>query len=179
MSAAVGLRDDFTAADLRRLSGEAKDADQGAPATSAGCGLRMGWIGDGGPEGAVCPSRNTGIAVVMPHADTGAMQKHVDEISMAVTPGAHALIILDKAAWHTTRKLKLPDNLTLVALPPACPELNAAENIWQYLGQTYLSHRVFESYTAILDACQIAWRRLLSELGRIASIASRDWATIG
>jgi len=33
------------------------------------------------------------------------MQKHVDEISLAVAPGAHALIILDKAAWHTTRKL--------------------------------------------------------------------------
>lgn len=28
MSAAVGLRDDFTAADLRRLAGRAKDADQ-------------------------------------------------------------------------------------------------------------------------------------------------------
>src|ERR1700716_1232392 len=123
--------------------------------------------------GAVCPGRNTGIAVIMPHADTEAMQKHVDEISLAVAPGAHALIILDKAAWHTTRKLKLPDNLTLVPLPPACPELNAAENIWQYLRQTYLSNRVFENYTAILDACQTAWRSLLNELGRIASIATR------
>jgi len=49
--------------------------------------------------------------------------------------------------WHTTRKLKLPNNLTLVPLPPACPELNSAENIWQDLRQTYLSNRVFESYT--------------------------------
>jgi len=129
--------------------------------------------------GAVCPSRNTGIAVIMPPAATEAMHKHVDEISLAVAPGAHALIILDKAAWHTTRKLKLPDNITLVPLPPACPELNAAENIWQYLRQTYLSNRVFEDYTAILDACQAAWRSLLNELGRIQSIASRQWASIG
>ena len=129
--------------------------------------------------GAVCPGRNTGIAIIMPHADTEAMQKHIDEISLAVAPGAHALIILDKAPWHTTRKLKLPENLTLVPLPPACPELNAAENIWQYLRQTYLSNRVFETYTAILDACQNAWRSLLNELGRIASIASRDWASTG
>jgi transposase len=129
--------------------------------------------------GAVCPRRNTGIAVIMPHADTEAMQKHIDEISLAVETGAHALIILDKAAWHTTRKLKLPGNLTLVPLPPACPELNAAENIWQHLRQTYLSNRVFENYTAILDACQTAWRNLLNEIGRIASIATREWATIG
>jgi transposase len=129
--------------------------------------------------GAVCPSRDTGVAVIMPNANTEAMQVHLDEISRAVTPGAHAVIILDKAGWHTTRNLKLPANLTLVLLPPACPELNSAENIWQYLRQTYLSNRVFESYTAILDACQDAWRKLLAEFGRITSIAARDWAIIG
>ena len=129
--------------------------------------------------GAVCPSRDTGVAVIMPNADTEAMQKHVDEIGRAVMPSAHALIILDKAGWHTTRKLKLPSNLTLVPLPPACPELNSAENIWQYLRQTYLSNRVFQTYDAILDACQDAWRKLLAEVGRISSVATREWATIG
>ena len=129
--------------------------------------------------GAVCPSRDTGVALIMPFADTEAMQKHIDEIGRAVMPGAHALIILDKAGWHTTPKLKLPNNLSLVSLPPACPELNSAENIWQYLRQTYLSNRVFETYTAIVDASQNAWRKLLQEDGRIASIATRDWATIG
>ena len=92
----------------------------------------------------------------MPFADTEAMQKHIDEIGRAVMPGAHALIILDKAGWHTTPKLKLPNNLSLVPLPPACPELNSAENIWQYLRQTYLSNRVFETHTAIVDASQNA-----------------------
>jgi putative transposase len=129
--------------------------------------------------GAVCPGRDTGVALIMPNADTASMQMHIDAIGRAIRPGAHALIILDKAGWHTTRKLKLPYNLTLVPLPPACPELNAAENIWQYLRQTYLANRVFESYDAILDAAQSAWRRLLQEAGRITSIASREWATIG
>ena len=129
--------------------------------------------------GAVCPSRDTGVAIIMPYANTAAMRKHLEEISRAVAPGAHALVLLDQAGWHTTRKLKVPKNLTMVLLPPACPELNAAENIWQYLRQTYLSNRVFKNYTAILDACQDAWRKLLDETGRIASIATRDWAMIG
>jgi hypothetical protein len=47
--------------------------------------------------------------------------------------------------------------------PPACPELNSAENIWQYLRQTYLPNRVFKDYTDILDACQDAWRKLLAK----------------
>ena len=83
----------------------------------------------------------------MPQADTEAMQAHLDAIGRAVAPGAHALLILDKAGWHTTGKLEPPANITLVPLPPACPELNAAENIWQYLRQNYLGNRVFASYT--------------------------------
>ena len=129
--------------------------------------------------GAVCAARGTGAALIMPHADTQAMQKHLEEIAREVAPGAHALILLDKAGWHTTEMLRLPPNLTLAPLPPACPELNAQENIWQYLRQTYLSNRVFETYEAILDACQAAWRALLAETGRIHSIASRPWAEMG
>jgi transposase len=129
--------------------------------------------------GAVCPARDTGAALIMPRADTEAMQKHLDEISRTVAPDAHAVVVLDKAGWHTTGKLEVPANITLIPLPPACPELNAAENIWQYLRQTYLSNRVFNSYQAIVDACQDAWRRLLDEAGRITSIATRQWAVIG
>jgi transposase len=129
--------------------------------------------------GAVCPERGTGAALIMPRADTGAMQEHLEEISSEVAKGAHAIVILDQAGWHTTAKLKVPANITLVPLPPASPELNAQENIWQYLRQTYLSNRVFDSYTNILDACQYAWRALLRETGRIESIASRPWTPIG
>jgi hypothetical protein len=83
------------------------------------------------------------------------------------------MIILDQAGWHTTRKLKVPKNLTMLSLPPACPELNAAENIWQYLRQTYLSNRVFKTYTDILDACQEARQKLLDETGRIDGATER------
>ena len=60
--------------------------------------------------GAVCPSRDTGVAIIMPYADTEAMQKHVNEIARAVAPGAHGLVISDQAGWHTTPKLKIPKN---------------------------------------------------------------------
>lgn len=129
--------------------------------------------------GAVCPARDTGAAVVMPYADTFAMQAHLDEIGRHVAAGSHAVLLLDQAGWHTTRKLVIPANITLLHLPPRSPELNPAENIWQYLRQTWLSNRVFESYNDICSACCEAWNNLVSEAGRIASIATRDWAAIG
>ena len=89
------------------------------------------------------------------------------------------MVINNNQTWHTTAKLKVQANITLVSLPPASPERNAQENIWQYLHQTYLSNRVFAHYAAILAACHNAWRKLLQETGRIASIATRQWAIIG
>ena len=49
--------------------------------------------------GAVCPSRDTGAAIIMPHANTAAMRRHLKEISHVVAPGAHAMVILDQAGW--------------------------------------------------------------------------------
>ena len=115
----------------------------------------------------------------MPRADTEAMQLHLQEISRTVAPGAHGVVIIDKAGWHTTTALQVPANLSLLHLPPYSPELNPQENIWQFLRQTYLSNRVFDGYESIVEACCKAWNALLGAAGRIASIATRTWATIG
>ncbi len=52
--------------------------------------------------GAVCPARRTGAALVMPYANTEAMNAHLAEISGQVSPGAHALRVLDGAGWHSS-----------------------------------------------------------------------------
>ena len=125
--------------------------------------------------GAVCPARDKGAALVMPEANTEAMELHLKEISKAVSEGAHAVIIIDGAGWHTTNALKVPENMSLLPLPPYSPELNPQENIWQYLRQNYLAGRIFKDYNAIVDAACNAWNALTNETGRITSIASRDW----
>jgi transposase len=107
------------------------------------------------------------------------MNRHLDEISASVLPGHHAVLTLDGARWHQEGgKLKLPDNISLLHLPPYAPELNPVENIWQFLRQNYLSNRVFPNYHDILDACCNAWNALASTQGKIQSIATRDWAQV-
>ena len=59
--------------------------------------------------------------------------------------GAHAVLLLDRAGWHTTSKLVVPENITPIFLPSRAPELNPVENIWQYLRQNWLAkHRLRE-----------------------------------
>jgi transposase len=100
------------------------------------------------------------------------MQWHIDEIASQVTPGAHAVVILDQAAWHTTQKLSIPDNMTLLPLPPRAPELNPVENIWQFMRDNWLSNRVFKSYDDIVNLSCEAWNKLIDQPWKIMSIGS-------
>ena len=129
--------------------------------------------------GAICPARGVGAALALPSADTEAMQLHLKEISCHVAEGAHAVLILDRAGWHTTGKLDVPDNITPIFLPSRAPELNPVENVWQYLRQNWLSNTVFENYDAIVDAACAAWRKLIAQPETITSIGMRDWAHFG
>jgi transposase len=105
------------------------------------------------------------------------MNLHLAEISRCVTAGAHAVVTTDGAGWHKEGgKLQVPDNISLLLLPPYSPELNPQENVWQFLRQNYLANRVFDTYDAIVDACCDAWNKLTAEPERITSIATRHWA---
>lgn len=126
--------------------------------------------------GAVCPARDAGVALILPTVGAAAMQAMLDELGQAVSPGAHAVVLMDRAGWHVARDLTIPANLTPLFLPPYSPELNAIERVWLYLRERFLSHRLWLSYDHILDACCAAWNALLGETGRIRSLCALDWA---
>ncbi|WP_378395561.1 IS630 family transposase, partial [Rhodoplanes sp. P11] len=129
--------------------------------------------------GAVCPARDCGAALVLPKADAETMTLHLAEIARTVRPGYHAVVVLDGAGWHKTGgRLRVPDNISLLKLPPYSPELNPVENVWQFLRGNWLSNRVFDTYDDIVDACCDAWNALAAEPGRIRSIATRAWAAV-
>ena len=104
------------------------------------------------------------------------MQWHLDEISSQVSPGAHALLILDRAGWHTTGKLDIPANISLLPLPPRAPELNPVENIWQFMRDNWLSNRIFKSFDEIVAICCEAGNSLIDQPWKIMSIGLRKWA---
>ena len=126
--------------------------------------------------GAICPAKGKGAGLVMPWCDTDAMAAHLIEISAAVDPGAHAVLIVDQAGWHLTPKLAIPDNITVLALPPRSPELNPVENVWQFMRDNWLSNRIFKSYEDIVALCCQAWNNLIDQPWKIMSLGMRKWA---
>ncbi len=115
----------------------------------------------------------------MPWVSSEAMTLHLAEISKQVGASAHALLVCDGAGWHQPGvRLTVPDNVTLLRLPPYAPELNPMENVWAYMRGNQLSMTVWNSYTAILDACCDAWNSLMKDAERITSITARDWVQV-
>ena len=107
------------------------------------------------------------------------MQLHLDEISRNVAEGAHAILLLDRARWHTTGKLDAPGNITPIFLPSRAPELNPVENVWQYPRQNWLSNIVFETTTRSSTPHAPLGESSSLNPETITSIGMRDWAHLG
>jgi hypothetical protein len=71
--------------------------------------------------GAICPREGKAVGLILPKCNTEAMQLHLDEIAKDVAPRRQAILLLDQAGWRTSRKLDVPDNLTLLPLPANVP----------------------------------------------------------
>ena len=103
------------------------------------------------------------------------MNLHLAEISGMVSPGKHAVLLLDQAGWHPSGEVSVAANITLLPAQPKCPELNVMENVWQFMRDNWLSNRVFRNHDDIVDHCCHEWNRLSSQPLRIMSIELRTW----
>ena len=128
--------------------------------------------------GAACPATAKTAAIVVPDANAAMMNLHLEAISTQVAAGAHAVILLDGAGYHRSVRLKVPANLTLIRLPRYAPELNSAENIWEYLRKNKLSNIVFNTYDDIVEKTCAAWRFFADDIQAVSSITHRDWVTV-
>jgi DDE superfamily endonuclease len=81
--------------------------------------------------GAVCPREGKGAALVLPFCSSAAVSLHLKEIGAIASEGKHAVPLLDQAGWHLSGQVQVPANITLLPLPPKCPELDVMENVWE------------------------------------------------
>jgi transposase len=130
--------------------------------------------------GAICPAFGKAAGLVLPSCNTEAMTLHLQEIALAVEPGAHAVLFVDQAGWHGLREAerarKHDARLPSVQLPSKSPELNPVENIWQYVRDNRISNRIFANYEDILDYYCFNWNKLIDRPWLIMSIGARRWA---
>jgi transposase len=71
--------------------------------------------------------------------------------AVGASPTKQIVLVLDRAGWHSTQRLRVPNHLHLLFLPPYSPELQPAEHLWP-LTNTALLNRHFASIEELEDA---------------------------
>jgi len=86
------------------------------------------------------PARGRVFWYVLPKVNTTVMKAFLRAYSATLPDNVIALLVLDGAGWHVTKKLELPENIVLAVLPPYTPELNPAERLWTFVRE--VTHNV-------------------------------------
>lgn len=129
--------------------------------------------------GAIGPARGIVAAIIMPSVNTEAMNEHLKEVSCQMATGAHALPVCDDAGWRQPGERPIvPENISLLRLPPCAPELNPMENVGDYLRGNKSSSLICDTYEAMRDARKEACNFTANDPGGIASIGTRRWACV-
>ena len=93
---------------------------------------------------AVCPENGMTCSLIMPIADTQAMNIFLKTLSEQ-QPNERIILCMDKAGWHTTKLLQVPKNIIIWFLPPYSPQLNPVELIWRELRTKYFNNKTFQT----------------------------------
>jgi len=127
--------------------------------------------------GAACPATGKTTGLLSPHINGGVINVFLEQMAREVDPDVHIVMVWDQAGFHTSTHLRIPENITIVPLPPYSPELNPIENLWHYLRSHVWSNRTFDDYRHLCTvACQ-TWQTYCLDTTLIKSVCNAPYAT--
>ena len=85
------------------------------------------------------------------------------------------VMVLDGASSHKGKELMVPENISLVFLPPYSPELNPAEQIWNGLRKNYFANKVFHSLDAATQQAEQGLFEMTSDKNAVMSLTNWPW----
>ena len=117
------------------------------------------------------------VGFLVPECNSEMMNIHLSLISKEIAVNSHVALVVDGAGWHQGSGLQIPNNISLLSLPPYSPELNPVERLWLWLKQNHLCNTTYKDMNAILDAGVHAWQALTDDI--VKSVCSVTYATCG
>ena len=103
---------------------------------------------------AVCPEQGKVCSLILPYSNTEMMNLFLEHVSEEFK-NYFIIMQLDKAAWHTSDKLKLPENIRLIHQPARSPELNPVEHLWEEIREKFFANCHFKTLDDVINLlCQ-------------------------
>jgi transposase len=125
--------------------------------------------------GVVCPETGHAEGLLSPQLNTKVVNSFLELFSATIPEGEHAVMVWDGAGFHRAKALRVPENVTVVELPPYSPELNPIENLWHYLKSHYWSNRSYADYEALENAAIDAWRTAVLDPKIVQSVCAAPY----
>ena len=126
--------------------------------------------------GAVCPADGQAEGLLSPRLNTDVVNIFLQQFSATLADDEHAVMLWDGAGFHTSKRLQVPANITLLQLPPYSPELNPIENLWHYLKSHFWSNRVYADFEALMEAAETAWRKACLDTELMKTVCNAPYA---
>jgi len=123
---------------------------------------------------AVCPETGSSCSLIMPTANTEAMNIFLQTLSQQQV-GERIVLCMDKAGWHTTKLLSIPNNIVVWHLPPYSPELNPVELIWRELRAKYFNNKTFSSLDKVDDHLEFALNDFSADVEAIKKLTKINY----
>lgn len=100
---------------------------------------------------AVAPSQGKMTCLVLPYANTKMMNLFLQQVSREM---AEYFIVMqvDKASWHRSSCLKIPENIRLIHQPSYSPQLMPVEHIWEDIRENHFYNHVYKTIDSVEDA---------------------------
>lgn len=110
--------------------------------------------------------------LVMPYCNTECMQVFLNQLLSAFSDDI-IVLVCDGAAWHKSGILRIPEQITILHIPPYTPEMNPIEQIWHELRTKGFRNEVFSTLEKVVDRLCETISHLSNDT--VMSITQRDW----
>ena len=121
----------------------------------------------------VNPQTGEALGLITEELNTETIDNLLHNLSKRLGETRHAVLIWDNAAYHTSKKLVVPANITLLQLPPYSPELNCVERVWHWMRSHHLSNRAYADLAAVQRATEESCSRITAD--RLKTVCRTDW----
>lgn len=100
---------------------------------------------------AIEPSSGEIFSLILPKVNSESMTLFLGE--MATYYGNETMtIVMDGAGWHKSKKLIVPESMSLIYLPPYTPELNPVERFWLQLKRITIRNKIYDTLQQLEQA---------------------------
>lgn len=119
---------------------------------------------------AVAPSVGKLTSLILPYSNTCMMNIFLKQVSEDFSD-YFIIMQVDRAGWHRSKDLEIPENIRLLYQPAYSPELNPVELIWREL-KKYLHNKIFMTIDAVINLICEALKNLSLDKDKIITLTN-------